>query len=228
MKKLKNNKSNNVKPVGVATFGDQKYYLKKAAGITLIALIITVIVMLLLVGVTVNVALNGGLFDTAKEARAKTEKQTILEQLIGMAEYDSSGYINIPATAEVIKIAFGDNITLSPEIGSITDTTSEATITIKGKYGTYSYKVTKTEITTVQVKEEPSDNDFEMSISAYRNAEGIIELTVEANAGQVLSKTTTFSSGYDALNYMAGKYRTFWRKCCFRFNSFPLRWRSCC
>ena len=39
-----------------------KKMLKKQNGITLIALIITVIVMLILVGVTVNVALNGGLF----------------------------------------------------------------------------------------------------------------------------------------------------------------------
>ena len=40
-------------------------------GITLIALIITIIVMLILVGVTVTITLNGGLFDTAKDAAAK-------------------------------------------------------------------------------------------------------------------------------------------------------------
>lgn len=37
-------------------------------GITLVALVITIIVMLILVGVTVTIALNGGLFDTAEKA----------------------------------------------------------------------------------------------------------------------------------------------------------------
>ena len=42
--------------------------LKTQKGITLIALIITIIVMLILVGVTITVSLNGGLFEKAKQA----------------------------------------------------------------------------------------------------------------------------------------------------------------
>ena len=41
--------------------------MKKEKGITLIALIITIIVMLILVAVTISVALNGGLFNNAKD-----------------------------------------------------------------------------------------------------------------------------------------------------------------
>ena len=44
----------------------------KQKGITLIALIITIIVMLILVGVSVTLALNGGLFSSAEEARTRT------------------------------------------------------------------------------------------------------------------------------------------------------------
>jgi len=55
--------------------------LKKQNGITLIALIITVIVMLILVGVTINVALNGGLFTKAEEATTKTKIAQIQESL---------------------------------------------------------------------------------------------------------------------------------------------------
>ena len=44
-------------------------------GITLIALVITIIVMLILVGVTVTVALNGGLFSTAQKAVGDTESE---------------------------------------------------------------------------------------------------------------------------------------------------------
>ena len=52
----------------------------KEKGITLIALIITIIVMLILVGVTVNVAITGGLFNTTKKAGIETEMEVIRER----------------------------------------------------------------------------------------------------------------------------------------------------
>ncbi len=58
-----------------------------AKGITLIALIITIIVMLILVGVTINVALDGGLFGKAREGANKTQieadRETLLSAVIG-------------------------------------------------------------------------------------------------------------------------------------------------
>jgi len=50
-------------------------------GITLIALIITIIVMLILVGVTITVALNGGLFSKVEEATTKTKIAQVKEAL---------------------------------------------------------------------------------------------------------------------------------------------------
>ena len=63
----------NVNNVGVAAHSDPHFeeLTKKQKGITLIALIITIIVMLILVGVSVTVALNGGLFSTAKKAKRR-------------------------------------------------------------------------------------------------------------------------------------------------------------
>lgn len=46
--------------------------MKEQKGITLVALVITIIVMLILVGVSITVALNGGLFSTAKDAANNT------------------------------------------------------------------------------------------------------------------------------------------------------------
>ena len=46
--------------------------MKEQKGITLIALVITIIVMLILVGVSITVALNGGLFTNAKDAANNT------------------------------------------------------------------------------------------------------------------------------------------------------------
>ena len=53
--------------------------MKGQKGITLVALVITIIVMLILVGVSVTVALNGGLFDTADKAVENTNQALIQE-----------------------------------------------------------------------------------------------------------------------------------------------------
>lgn len=54
--------------------------LKKEKGITLIALVITIIVMLILVAVTISLAVNGGLFGYAGKATRETEKAKKDEQ----------------------------------------------------------------------------------------------------------------------------------------------------
>ncbi len=69
---------------------------KKSNGITLIALIITIIVMLILVGVTITVALNGGLFTTAKSAATNTIIEAEKEQLLSavVATMGDDGKVN--------------------------------------------------------------------------------------------------------------------------------------
>ena len=61
--------------------------LKQKNGITLIALVITIIVMLILVAVTINMAVNGGLFTYAGNAARETETKKQEEQ----------EYANIPS-----------------------------------------------------------------------------------------------------------------------------------
>ena len=74
---------------------------KQQKGITLIALIITIIVMLILVGVTINIALNGGLFQKAKSAADGTQKQAEKEELMSAA----FGTVNIKGDLQITKIA---------------------------------------------------------------------------------------------------------------------------
>ena len=73
--------------------------LKNKNGITLIALIITIIVMLILVGVTVSTSLNGGLFNSAKDAASQTEIAAEMESLQAAAygAIGSSGKIDDPS-----------------------------------------------------------------------------------------------------------------------------------
>ena len=79
--------------------------MKKQNGITLIALIITVIVMLILVAVTVSIALNGGIFDQARTATKDTNKasarETVQAALVG--SYD-------PVTGEIDASKLGTNL----------------------------------------------------------------------------------------------------------------------
>ncbi len=60
----------------------EKRYRKQEKGITLIALIITIIVMLILVAVTVQMTINGGIFEKAGEAVGKTKNSMNEEEEI--------------------------------------------------------------------------------------------------------------------------------------------------
>lgn len=66
--------------------------MKGQKGITLVALVITIIVMLILVGVSVTVALQGGLFDTAKQAADDTKVERDAETNL------SNGAVNVNNT----------------------------------------------------------------------------------------------------------------------------------
>lgn len=55
--------------------------MKGQKGITLVALIITIIVMLILVGVSISVALNGGLFTKARTANEETRAAQVKEAM---------------------------------------------------------------------------------------------------------------------------------------------------
>ena len=67
--------------------------MKKSEGITLIALIITIIIMLILAGVTISIAVNGGLFKQAQSAADATKRAAIDEQAKTLqAEYEMWKY----------------------------------------------------------------------------------------------------------------------------------------
>ena len=63
-------------------------------GITLVALVITIIVMLILVGVTVTVAINGGLFDKARDAKTEYESSQASEANSDFIKYNEQTGMN--------------------------------------------------------------------------------------------------------------------------------------
>ena len=90
---------------------------KKQKGITLIALIITIVIMLILATVTIDVAIDGKLFDTAKEAVDKTNNkvgslQNRVDELMGeLDEIDKP--IDPPPTGSTIEP--GDKVSETTE-----------------------------------------------------------------------------------------------------------------
>ena len=128
--------------------------LTSKTGITLIALIITIIVMLILVGVTISVTLNGGLFEKAKTATIQTEEEKILEEMLAMAEITDEGKFDYNTIINKIK-------SNHPEY-TIEYTYPNATIT--GKLGTYKYIVSENEIRKGIKKIPTVDDEFEKYI----------------------------------------------------------------
>ena len=106
-----------------------KEKLKNIKGITLIALVITIIVMIILVAVSVTVALNGGLFQTAKTATGKTElerdKEILMAAAVGaLGEDGKVVYENIQTPTGFTKVSNGiytkgDNTFRVDEYGGI-------------------------------------------------------------------------------------------------------------
>lgn len=72
--------------------------MKGQKGITLVALIITIIVMLILVGVSISVALNGGLFDKAETAKSETNQKQ-LEEVVSIVLANFNADKRIKGTA---------------------------------------------------------------------------------------------------------------------------------
>ena len=131
--------------------------MKNKKGITLIALIITIIVMLILVGVTINIVLNGGLFDTTKDASAQKEKTLLYDQVVSAMNVTDNGNINVKGTYEDAK----EILTAQGKTVEIVEPSSETAITdsvifkVTGKYGAYTYKITTTEIKIEEENNSP-------------------------------------------------------------------------
>ena len=89
--------------------------LKQTKGITLVALVITIIILLILAGISIQAITNTGIFTQANNAKRESEIANIKEQIV-LDIYEKQ---------------------LEPPVGSITEDQLE---TILGKYGTIIYE----------------------------------------------------------------------------------------
>ena len=94
---------------------------------------------------TVTVALQGGLFDTANEAVQRTERESIYDQIVGVIKSTDQGEVDLTSSYTAVEKTFE---------GKVTEITNESTIkqkvfTVEGNKGTYKYKITTTGVEAI-------------------------------------------------------------------------------
>ena len=116
---------------------------KNQKGITLVALVSTIIILLILSGVAIGFAVNGnGVFDKAKQATEEynnkaIEEQTSLNTLFGMVEkYTNGGGNTTPPAPTYTAYTIGDTVTVNGESFYVLENsdTSQAEVTLLAKY----------------------------------------------------------------------------------------------
>ena len=117
--------------------------MKGQKGITLVALVITIIIMLILAGVTISVVVNGGLFNQAEQAVVKTTDADLTEAVelavgAGYAEYYGNEGKSADDIATYIETQINDRIKVSPA------TAATNVVTVKHADYTKMYTVTVT------------------------------------------------------------------------------------
>lgn len=123
-------------------------------GITLIALIITIIVLIILAGVAINLSLlNNGIFDRAKQARNLTNKQ------------EATDRINLKIlTAQANKYAENQEMPTLKELSEILKEDEEIQyITEASKVASVEYNVTSENPTSIYVKLKEYSYEFEIN-----------------------------------------------------------------
>ena len=92
-----------------------KKILKNTKGITLVALVITIIILLLLAGISISALTNTGIFQKAKDAKQKSENAA-LDQNTKLDEYENEIDKYIPKANSLAKaVKVGDYVAYTPD-----------------------------------------------------------------------------------------------------------------
>ena len=92
-----------------------KKILKNTKGITLVALVITIIILLILAGISISALTNTGIFQRAKDAKQKSE-DAALDQNTKLDEYENEIDKYIPKANSLAKaVKVGDYVAYKPD-----------------------------------------------------------------------------------------------------------------
>ena len=92
-----------------------KKILKNTKGITLVALVITIVILLILAGISISALTNTGIFQKAKDAKQKSENAA-LDQNTKLDEYENDIDKYIPKANSLAKaVKVGDYVAYTPD-----------------------------------------------------------------------------------------------------------------
>ena len=176
--------------------------MRKEKGITLIALIITIIVMLILVAVTISVALNGGIFNNAREAKTGTQRQAEKEELIAkmVGAYDSTGSF---ATSNVGQLPSGAQWCTEEETSyehAVSNPTSDTNWIIT-KNGNKFYIDESGSV----LDEKPAGTSIEYYHGLLTNTEMIVVVNYEAGNIKTYNSNLTLNTTVPGLSFTSGE-----------------------
>lgn len=122
--------------------------MKTNKGISLVALIVTIIVMVILAGVAISAILpEDGVINKTETASIETEKKQMLEQISTCAIYGTNGKIKVKETYENTEELYGQDkviLRFPFEETEINSETEEIILTVQGKYTDCNYRITTT------------------------------------------------------------------------------------
>ncbi len=175
----------NCKRVGGALYATQR-------GITLIALIITIIILLILAGVTINVLIGeNGLFNTAKMAGEEYEKAAIKEEI-------ENAILDI----KIEKMQKGEELTIDILEKNLPNKLKDITIEkneegqLVGEYKNYEYTITEEYEIIVEKAEVKPVVTYTLSDETIGINELTITLTATVNEGTI-TKITKPDENYE-------------------------------
>lgn len=147
-------------------------------GITLVALVITIIVMLILAGVTISVVINGGLFDQASNATEET-KNGVIKDHITSAIATAQAEIYMPGfnkTAKVVASEIAAEINKAQAGAAAADgtDTNKVKVTFNQLKG-YSTPATQTITVTPKTTDDPESTAIGLDVGSFTEGTKIPE-----------------------------------------------------
>ena len=188
-------KKNNNVTRGIFTNGSifdvqKQSKLRKNSAITLIALVLTIVVLLILAGVTLNVIIgNNGILSKAKESKEKTEIAKYEEEL-GMCVLDlqieEAGNFNM----NVLRSKFVEKVKENENTDDIEIVSEEGNATIEGVYKGYEFTIDEKYVVHIGKKSTGIRVITELSPKGYTNQNVTATIVISCNNGISTIKQT--------------------------------------
>ncbi len=171
-------------------------------GITLVALVITIIVLLILAGISIQAITNQGIFGKASEAKEKTEIASIKEKIsLDIYEKQLEPPLGSITEGELIEI-LGKYFDDVPE--TLPEDLSTLTLTTKAEFGNYSIKVSDvysggtTEDTRTLLANGSWNNS--KNVNSPKLMEGMTGIYWDASGNEVTVTVDNQDNWYDYAN----------------------------